>query len=133
LPQGYVGFLKLKLKQQNYPEIGQELEIWTVPANYLVTFQNIEENGHLQLLLRYAFTKAGNRTMYCRVLRNVSVVDEDTKSKQALIDFRLTEAEGMEDRIELHIFQHIDKYFSGDYSPCDHFQDGGSLTSLTLL
>jgi hypothetical protein len=111
LPQGYVGFLKLKLKQQNYPEIGQELEIWTVPANYLVTFQNIEENGHLQLLLRYAFTKAGNRTMYCRVLRNVSVVDEDTKSKQALIDFRLTEAEGMEDRIELHIFQHIEKDF----------------------
>jgi hypothetical protein len=49
--------------------------------------------------------------MYCRVLRNVSVVDEDTKSKQALIDFRLTEAEGMEDRIELHIFQHIEKDF----------------------
>lgn len=59
--------------------------------------------------------------MFSRVLGNVKVIDGDTKSKIALIGFRLTEAEGVEDKFDLHILQHIDECLSVDYSPDDCF------------
>ncbi len=51
------------------------------------------------------------------------MIDGDTKSKLALIGFRLTEAEREKDKFELHILQHIDECLSVDYSPDDCFQD----------
>ncbi len=44
--------------------------------------------------------------MFCRVLQNICLVDDDNKSKIALIDFSLTKDEGMEDKFEKLQYHH---------------------------